>query len=51
MQVHDELVFEVATDALASAKIRIPELMSAAAELRVPLKVDVGAGRNWDEAH
>ncbi len=51
MQVHDELVFEVATDALATAKHRIPELMSAAAELRVSLKVDVGAGRNWDEAH
>jgi DNA polymerase I len=51
MQVHDELVFEVATDAVATAKIRIPELMSAAAELRVPLKVDVGAGLNWDEAH
>ena len=51
MQVHDELVFEVATSAAAKAKICIPELMSAAAELRVPLKVDVGAGLNWDEAH
>jgi DNA polymerase-1 len=51
MQVHDELVFEVAADAVATAKNRIPELMSAAAELRVPLKVDVGAGLNWDEAH
>jgi DNA polymerase I len=51
MQVHDELVFEVVTDAVATAKIRIPELMSAAAELRVPLKVEVGAGLNWDEAH
>jgi DNA polymerase-1 len=51
MQVHDELVFEVAMDSQAEAKLHIPALMSQAAELRVPLKVDVGSGLNWDEAH
>jgi DNA polymerase-1 len=30
---------------------RVPTLMSRAADLRVPLKVDVGVGKNWDEAH
>ncbi len=51
MQVHDELVFEVGAgeqDALA-AKAR--ELMAGAAALAVPLRVDVGVGRDWDEAH
>jgi DNA polymerase-1 len=51
MQVHDELVFEVPEDRLDEAKERITAEMSAAAELAVPLEVDVGAGMNWDEAH
>ena len=51
MQVHDELVFEVAQDAVAEAGERIRAAMVAAAELRVPLEVDVGVGANWDEAH
>jgi DNA polymerase-1 len=51
MQVHDELVFEVADGLLEQASLRIRELMSSAASLRVPLEVDVGAGLNWDEAH
>jgi DNA polymerase-1 len=51
MQVHDELVLEVHKSARAVVTRELPRLMSQAAELRVPLKVDVGAGANWDEAH
>ncbi len=51
MQVHDELVFEVAREALAPARDLIRECMSGAAELAVPLVVDMGVGDNWDEAH
>jgi DNA polymerase-1 len=51
MQVHDELVFEVAADAAEAVGARVRAHMTDAAELRVPLKVDVGIGNNWDEAH
>ena len=51
MQVHDELVFEVAQDAVELASEHIRAAMVAAAELRAPLEVDVGVGANWDEAH
>jgi len=51
MQVHDELVFEVPQEKVGEASGRIVELMSAAAELRVPLLVEAGSGANWDEAH
>ena len=51
MQVHDELVFEVAEDQLDYCRARIESIMSYAAELKVPLLVDVGIGDNWDEAH
>jgi DNA polymerase-1 len=51
MQVHDELVLEVAEEAAAQVSFETRRRMSAAAVLRVPLKVDVGTGRNWDEAH
>lgn len=51
MQVHDELVFEVATADLAAAKEKVRRLMAGAAELDVPLDVDLGSGNNWDEAH
>jgi DNA polymerase-1 len=51
MQVHDELVFEVADGQVDSARKRIQELMVGAAELAIPLEVDIGAGGNWDEAH
>ena len=51
LQVHDELVFEVQRDAAEELMGRARELMSAAAQLRVSLKVDVGSGANWDEAH
>jgi DNA polymerase I len=51
MQVHDELVLEVPEDYLPEATERVRTLMSAAAQLRVPLRVDVGHGHNWDQAH
>jgi DNA polymerase-1 len=51
MQVHDELVFEVENDYLPTARQIISEKMSQAAELDVPLLVDIGIGENWDEAH
>ncbi|HRD50988.1 MAG: DNA polymerase I [Candidatus Competibacter sp.] len=51
MQVHDELVFEVAGESAAEAGERIRAAMIAAAELRTPLEVDIGVGANWDEAH
>jgi len=51
MQVHDELVFEVAEDKIEAYSECIRTLMSNAAELDVPLVVDVGVGINWDEAH
>ena len=51
MQVHDELVFEVPKDDVDSIRDEIVALMSGAAELAVPLKVDAGIGSNWDEAH
>jgi len=51
MQVHDELVFEVAEKSVDEVQTEIVALMSAAADLSVPLKVDAGFGSNWDEAH
>lgn len=51
LQVHDELVFEVQEDELEELQELVVEKMEGAAELRVPLKVDVGSGKNWDEAH
>jgi DNA polymerase-1 len=51
MQVHDELVFEVAEQSVASLVSSVNELMSGAVVLDVPLIVDVGIGNNWDEAH
>ena len=51
MQVHDELVFEVAEKDLDAVKAPINEHMCNAADLKVPLVVDIGTGSNWDEAH
>ncbi|GAB3283385.1 DNA polymerase I [Parahaliea aestuarii] len=51
MQVHDELVLEVATEQVEAISARICELMSGAASLAVPLLVEAGVGANWDEAH
>ena len=51
MQVHDELVFEVEENAVDEMSQTINSLMSGAAELSLPLVVEVGVGKNWDEAH
>ena len=51
MQVHDELVFEVAEDDVAAVVDGVTERMRAAADLSVDLLVDAGVGMNWDEAH
>jgi DNA polymerase-1 len=51
MQVHDELVFEVAAGEVEDVSAEVCRLMSAAAELEVPLLVEAGVGDNWDEAH
>jgi DNA polymerase I len=51
MQVHDELVLEVADAAVDTVVTQLRERMARAAELKVPLKVDTGVGRNWDQAH
>jgi DNA polymerase-1 len=51
MQVHDELVFEVRADAVEAIHAAVSERMCGAAELAVPLLVDIGVGDNWDEAH
>jgi DNA polymerase-1 len=51
MQVHDELILEVADGAVEAIVEPLRAHMAQAATLAVPLKVDVGVGRNWDEAH
>ncbi|WP_346838337.1 DNA polymerase I [Microbulbifer sp. SAOS-129_SWC] len=51
MQVHDELVLEVVESEVDTVKAGLTELMQGAAELDVPLIVEVGQGANWDEAH
>ncbi|MEE4896776.1 DNA polymerase I [Pseudomonas alliivorans] len=51
LQVHDELVLEVREDLVDQISEQIRPHMSGAAELAVPLLVEVGVGSNWDEAH
>lgn len=51
MQVHDELVLEVAESELQRVTENVPKIMCQAAQLRVPLEVSLGVGDNWDEAH
>ena len=51
MQVHDELVLEVAEGQIESVCDELCSLMSQAAELSVPLLVEAGVGDNWDQAH
>ena len=51
MQVHDELVLEVAEDAAEGLAAEVERIMKSAASLNVPLKVDWDLGSNWDEAH
>ena len=51
LQVHDELVFEVPDDELATLREALPKLMGSVAQLKVPLLVEMGVGANWDAAH
>jgi DNA polymerase-1 len=51
LQVHDELVLEVPEQELSAVKHTLPQLMEGVAQLKVPLKVGVGVGPNWEAAH
>ena len=55
IQVHDELIFEVPINEVNLVKEEVPKIMIEShknfLELNVPIKVDVGEGLNWDEAH
>ncbi len=51
MQVHDELVFEVPEKDVQKVKNMVKEEMEGVYPMRVPLKVDISVGKNWDEAH
>jgi len=51
LQVHDELVFEVRDRDLDASRLLVRTEMEAAAELRVPLVVEIGSGESWFEAH
>ena len=51
MQVHDELVLEVSEDDVDQTRDMLNSLMTSVAELAVPLKVEVSAGKNWAMAH
>ncbi|HID29479.1 MAG TPA: DNA polymerase I, partial [Desulfobacterales bacterium] len=51
LQVHDELVFEVPEDEIEPITALVKEEMEGVYPLAVPLKVDMGIGKNWDEAH
>jgi DNA polymerase-1 len=50
-QVHDELVFEVNASKADEFADKIKDLMQNAYQLDIPLKVDVGVGVSWQEAH
>jgi len=51
LQVHDELLFEVPEKEVEQVKKLVREVMENVKALRVPLRVDIGTGRNWAEAH
>ena len=51
LQIHDELVFEVPEGEMEAVKAMVREEMEGVMELVIPLKVEVGVGRNWAEAH
>ncbi len=51
LQVHDELLFEVKEEELEELQEIIKEKMEGAVELSIPLRVDIGIGKNWAEAH
>ena len=51
LQVHDELVFEVPVSEIEQVSRLVKENMENAMELNVPIKVEIGTGNNWLEAH
>ncbi|SDY67457.1 DNA polymerase I [Nitrosomonas sp. Nm58] len=51
MQVHDELVLEVTDEEVDIVKNALPDLMESVGKLNVPLRVEVGVGNNWEQAH
>jgi DNA polymerase-1 len=51
MQVHDELVFELPAAEREALSALVRQEMEGVVSLKVPLKVEVAVGRNWDEAH
>ena len=51
LQVHDELVFEVPVNEVPKMTTLVKEKMEKALKLRVPVKVEIGKGKNWLEAH
>jgi len=51
LQVHDELVFEVAENAIEPTRAMVKELMEGTAKISVPLTVETGVGDHWDDAH
>ena len=51
LQIHDELVFEVPPGELEGLKALVKEEMEGVVKLYIPLKVDIGVGKNWAEAH
>jgi DNA polymerase-1 len=51
LQVHDELVFEAAEDEIEQLSAMVRQEMEHAFELNVPVKVEIGTGENWADAH
>ena len=51
MQVHDELVLEVAESQIEKVTGELADIMVGAGTLSVPLEVEIGVGANWQEAH
>ena len=51
LQIHDELVFEVAGEELKAIQALVKEEMEGVMKLMIPLKVEIGVGKNWAEAH
>ena len=51
MQVHDELVIESKEEDVKTVSDILKNSMSSAHKLLVPLEVDIGSGKNWDQAH
>jgi DNA polymerase-1 len=51
IQIHDELVFEVPEDEMVEVENLVRKEMEGVIDISVPLKIDIGTGKNWSEAH